>query len=191
MLRASLGKRYCTIQDHGGMFWRLGSLNVDRNWVLGVTERMMQAERIANILDPDKPDKEPIRCPKCSAIRGGGTTCPECGYKATRQSRMVVQQDGRLVEHTGDIFVPREVRYEDDTVKKWKSIYWACRKSGKTFTQALGWFEKQYGYRPPMDIPLMPLRQIDTYKKIEDVGYSALVRDARPSSEEYSGSLFQ
>ena len=184
------GKKSATILDHGGNFHRHGSVNADREWNLGLTERVMQAERIKSLQDGK--EKEPIRCPKCSMIRASGVTCQGCGYRSTRSSRMVVQQDGTLVEHTGDIYVPRESRCEDDTIKKWKQCYWRCKKTGRTFAQAEALFKWENNYNVPRDIPLMPLNELDRYLKIKDVEFCRLVSDIKPqTSDECSGSLYE
>lgn len=186
-LRASPGKSECLVIDHGGMFHRHGSLNVDRNWNLSETEQDISRERIEAFRE--KSAKEPIRCAKCSAVRNGGSICPECGYKSSVSSRIVVQQDGTLKEMSGDVYRPRQVSMESDTVKKWKSCYWRCRRTGRTFNQAEALFKYENGYNVPRDIPLQPLNNIDRHKRIEDVPFGRLIPSTL--SESYTGSLYE
>lgn len=112
LLRAYPGKPHATIQDHGGHWWRHGSLNADRDWHLDWSGRMyvgVRAEQIRAKLCGDchkrippgqvwcplcgglPADPEPIRCPRCGAIYGGwaikvGLTCsfPGCGFTFQR-----------------------------------------------------------------------------------------------------------
>lgn len=192
LLRAcsKTGKKNCTIIDHGGNYHRHGSLNVDREWRLDVTERMMIDERIDSL--KEKKEKEPIRCPKCSAIRMGGEICIECGYRSNKNVRIVIQQDGELVEHEGDVYHPRYVHFQDDTLKNWKSCYYSAKNSGRTFKQALAAFNWKFNYYPPSDLPLMPLRSVDLHKKVADVPRDMLVSEHQynePPTEQY-GQLF-
>lgn len=177
LLRASksTGKTRALVLDHGGMWHRLGSFNADRLWNMNQSDLEIQEDRNQKLRDGVDP--EPIRCPQCGTVRAKGGMCPECGFKSDRRTRLVVQQNGELVEVEGDIFIPRRVRLESDTAKNWKNVFWACRKSGKTFKQALGWFYQKHGYWPPMDLPLMPLHPIDQRLYIQDVPFNRLVPD--------------
>lgn len=67
LLRSSPGKICCTIQDHGGNFHRHGSLNSDREWELGYTDRIVAGVREKRLREKKEP--EPIVCPKCYAVR--------------------------------------------------------------------------------------------------------------------------
>jgi len=120
-LRTSPGKKLLTIQDHGGNYWRWGSPNADRQWELDWTSRMVQGEREDRLRE--KLDREPCRCPKCGLILAG-RKCP-CGYAVDefRKMRPIVQSDGTVVEHVGDIFVQKIRRFIPDCVKKWNNCY--------------------------------------------------------------------
>src|SRR5690606_31673084 len=107
--------------DHGGNWWRHGSLNADRVWDLTWSATMHAGVRAQDIRDGKEP--EPIVCLKCAAVRAGGRACPRCGYVASRKSRMVVQSDGTLREMTGDIYRPRRVEHRTDTERLWESMY--------------------------------------------------------------------
>lgn len=161
------GKKQCIIQDHGGNWWRHGSVNVDRKWELGQSDYVTQEMRKERLRE--KQEQEPITCPKCHAVRLGGPVCPKCGYEATRKSRMIVQVDGTLKERAGDIYKPRVVTMRSDTEQKWKQCYWRCRKAGMTFRQAEGLFFYENHYYPPRDLPFMPKREIDFFAKVKDI----------------------
>lgn len=170
---AATGKKELLVQDHGGMSWRIGSLNVDWPWELGKSEEQLVSEHQATIRA--NPDKQPIRCPACSMMRQSGSVCPGCGHAHERHSRMVMQQDGTLHELTDDIWKPRKVSLKSDTLKAWESAYYGAKKSGRTFRQAFATFKHREGYDPPFDLPLMPLASADTYMRVADVPYNRLV----------------
>lgn len=200
-LRAFNGKEDCTILDHGGHWWRWGSLNVDRIWDLDDTDETIASKR-NNVLR-DKKEKEPICCPKCQAIRSSGQICPKCGFVAQKSVRRVIEIDGDMHEHYGDVFRPRKVKMEDNTAKLWETCYWRCRRSNMNFNQARGLFFRENGYWPPQDIPLMPTHDLDWVRKVKDVPYERLVMKERDVSETvatsadvgesvgYGGDLFE
>jgi superfamily II DNA or RNA helicase len=166
-LRKAPGKDRCTIQDHGGHWWRHGSVNIDRQWELVSTDNIIRAKREETLRQKKEP--EPICCPKCSMIRASGAVCPGCGHEWQKRSRIVIQQDGKLTEHHGDIFRPRLTTLKPDTVKLWKQNYYRCRHADMTFRAARGLFFKDHGYWPSNDLPLMPTREVDWFQKIKDV----------------------
>ncbi len=182
-LRASpgSGKTRLTIQDHGAHWWRHGSVNADREWVLDCTESKIKefhSEKHTN-----KKTEEPIRCPFCSFIRARGPKCPMCGKESSKKTRIVIQQDGRLIEYHGDIFKPRKTSMKSDTVKKWEQCYYRAKKSKNrmTFKQAEGLFYRENNYWPPRDeLPLMPINRVDWSMPVADVPYNRLTRLEQP-----------
>jgi superfamily II DNA or RNA helicase len=174
-LRKTDGKDRCTIQDHGGHYHRHGSVNADREWTLDLTNPVIAERRLERLRS--KREAEPIRCPKCQLIRAAGAVCPQCGYESKRRSRMVVQEDGRLVEHEGDIYKPRRVAIEADTESKWRSMYYRARNSRQrmTFRQAEGLFAVENRYHPPRNLPLMPKDELDWYLPVADVPPARLI----------------
>jgi len=179
LLRASpsTGKTTCTIQDHGGNWWRHGSLNADRDWTLGDTSRMVAARREAGMRKPKAPhEAEPFLCPACKRTWLSGRVC-SCGHTLTgAKSREVTQHDGRLVKVEGSALPPRKEKEEPDTAKKWERVFWAARKSdeGRTFRQARSVFFYHHGYWPPDTLPLMPLDEGDWFKRVRDVPFERL-----------------
>lgn len=168
------------IQDHGGNWWRHGSLNEDRDWFLDNSPAMLSGLR-EDRLRRDPPS-EPRRCHRCDMVVGGGSKrCAGCQAELAGRpkTRAVVQADGSLVDLTGDAFGKRRVERRDDTVALWRSMYWRMRhaKDPKTFTQALGLFARENFYWPPDDIPWMPVREIDKYRLVKDVPVHKLIAD--------------
>jgi superfamily II DNA or RNA helicase len=155
-LRAYPGLEEVTIQDHGGNWWKHGSVNADREWKLTDTARSLAIERQVRL--EQKQDKEPFRCPRCAAILMRPNCA--CGFTVDvgRKSRPVAQADGSLREYRGDIFRPRVRTGEErpDTVKLWMKEYYRAKNSNRTFDQARTHFMKVHGYYPPPDLPMMP-----------------------------------
>lgn len=192
-LRAFPGKEYATIIDFGGNYWRHGSLNSDRNWVLEYTDQMYQYERQERLRAKKcqickapctgpvcancgaKNEVEPFTCPKCHMVLVS-RVCP-CGFEVKRKTRPVMQADGRLVHHEGDIFRPRQTDRRHDTEKLWESCYWRCKKAKKalTFAQAEALFAHENGYWPPHDLPYMPTDQFTWMHPVAETGYDKLI----------------
>lgn len=168
-LRASPStkKAKLVIQDHGGHWWRFGSVNVDREWSLELTERMADAihdEKMRNT----PAEKQPCPCPKCGQVMMLGT-CRACGFKWTTHSRRVIEEDGRIVEHVGAPHRPRPIRLAPNTRQLWERMYYRSLKTDRTFRAALGLFFYEEHYYPPPDMPFMPKDVWDMARKVKDV----------------------
>jgi len=106
-----------------------------------------------------------------------GIRC-RCGFEIipVRRSRAVIQTDGTLKEHYGDIFVPRRREQKPDTQRHWEKCYFGAKNSGRTFTQAEAWFFQQHRYWPPENLPLMPREPADRWRKVTEVSREDLYR---------------
>lgn len=176
LLRAAPGKPIATIQDHGGNYWRHGSLNADRDWFLDQTSQMAAGVRYKRFRD--KKDKEPFCCPQCHRVWTRGTTCSKahggCGYELgiRKKSRPVVTSEGMLREAVGDIFRPRRTTTFVNLIDAWRQIYYRSRsyKKGRTFNAAMGLFaHENEGWFPDPTWPLMPRFDRDFYRLVRDV----------------------
>jgi superfamily II DNA or RNA helicase len=179
LLRACPGKAEAIIQDHGGNYWRHGSVNEDRVWRLAWSSATVTGEREDRMRE--KPEEQPVRCPKCTMVSTWrGARCPKCGYELPRSkiSRPVVQLDGTLKEITGDVFRPRRMYRDDDAGKLWESMYHRAR-SGKwdaTWRQAEAMFAVENGGRyPDRGLPFMPANPMDWYDKVSKVPRERLI----------------
>jgi len=155
------------VQDHGGNWWRFGSLNENREWSLGMSNHKTVSMRLERLRE--KQEQEPITCPQCNKVRASGKQCHACGYVANMRSRMVVQVDGSLKAVGGDIMKPRTVKSAPDTADKWQRYYYSQKRAGRTFNQAYAWFFHEEHYWPPKNLPLMPSEPGDWFRKIKDV----------------------
>jgi DNA repair protein RadD len=199
LLRAYPGLKEVTVQDHGGHYWRHGSLNGDRQWFLEYTPQIASGLREDRLrgklcgrckvkLTPGFPvckacgflnEIEPIVCPECSRILNFWR-CP-CGWEAPpkwKPSRKVVQIDGTLKEMTGDVFKPHNVMKQLRGPALWERMYYRAKstKWNATFRQAFALFARDnYFQWPDRNWPLMPVRDIDQYKHVADVPYDRLI----------------
>lgn len=178
VLRAHHSLRDVTVQDHGGNWWRHGSLNADREWNLSFTDRIAVGLYQDKMSDPATP--KPFLCPQCKGtlvyreiVNGRTGKCPHCGHVIdfTKRSRPVVQHDGTLIEHRGELFPARKTRLNPDTETLWVRYYWRAKKSkkGMTFNEARGLFCHEHGYYPPATLKLMPKNNIDWFFKVRDI----------------------
>lgn len=162
-----------TIQDHGGNWWRHGSLNSDRDWALGDDD--YKVCELREELLRRKKEPEPICCPVCHMIRISGSECPGCGHHHQQRSRMVVQANGNLREMVGDILKPRRQYKKPDAEAKWEKCYFRALKADMTFGQARGLFAYENNFQwPAHDLPFMPVHEADIFSKVKDVPKSRL-----------------
>jgi superfamily II DNA or RNA helicase len=176
LLRAHPGKTKCTILDHGGNWHRHGSLAVDRNWELGVTNQRVTAERAEKMRE--KKEQEPITCVQCGKVRMSGPTCPACNYTAHKKSRLVVQVDGTLKRVDGEVYKPRRQKMQPDTQQKWERMYYRGRsqKWDATFRQIEAMFFRENHYWPPKNLRLMPRDSGDWFRKASAVPKESLIQ---------------
>jgi superfamily II DNA or RNA helicase len=178
LLRACPGKLEALIQDHGGNYWRHGSLNEDRVWRLDYT-----AGRIAGDFEDrmrEDPEQQPVRCPKCAMVsKWRGARCPACGYELPRSriSRPVVQLDGALKEIRGDVYKPRRLYTRPNAAELWQKMYHRARseKWDATFRQAEALFCHEHGAWPDRGLPLFPRDKNLVGRRVRDVPADQLI----------------
>ena len=177
LLRACPAMESVTIQDHGGNWWRHGSLNADREWSLGDTARIVTGLRSDRLRT--KKEREPSVCPQCYRVLACGR-CP-CGFVATpgRKSRPVVTAAGELQEMTGDIFKPRRIYAAPDGPKLWEKMYHRSltkKAKGRSFRAAAALFayENSWGWPDP-SWPLMPQNAMDWFLPVSAVPKERLI----------------
>lgn len=176
LLRSHPSLETVTIQDHGGNWWRHGSLNADRQWLLEYTATMVYGLRADRLRA--KRQEEPFRCPQCGRIWNVRTRCQPahggCGYelKSNKRSRAVVSTDGSLKQMVGDIFVPRRISRDPHGPQLWERMYHRSRteRGARSFRAAAALFayENDWGWPDP-NWPLMPIHELDWYQQVADV----------------------
>lgn len=181
LLRSNPSLVSVVLQDHGGNWHRHGSLNADRHWKLGDSGRILSGERQDVLRNPKPGDpKQPAVCPRCFRVLMG-LSCP-CGFEidVRKKSRMVHQEDGKLLEVMGDVYKPRRESRKSDAARIWERVYYRCKAKGKTFRQAFALFAKENNWCwPARTMPLMPREEIDTFQRVCDVPPERLVPKER------------
>lgn len=184
VLRTHPSMDHVVLIDHGGNWYRHGSPNIDRDWaeVWKLQPRVITDLRIHNMRERVRDEttgepieKEPICCSKCGFVRKDGIKCPMCGTVSPMRTRKVLQADGTLVHLNGSIFTPRRTKVKPNTERIWEQCYWRCMKKGKTFRQAYGLFWYENRYFPPLNLPLMPRRSLDWFRKVAAVDKEELL----------------
>lgn len=184
-LRAYPGKTECIIQDHGGAWWRHGSLNEDRLWRLPYTSEIafgIRADRLRN-----KKQRAPFVCPRCKRVWVDARECNPalggCGYTmpppGPLRSRAVVSTDGDMRELSGDAFKPRRITKDPRGKAAWERMYWRSRtkKGRRSFRAAAALFckeDKRHGWPDPT-WPYMPTEELDWFLAIPDVPMERLI----------------
>lgn len=165
-----------TIQDHGGNWWRWGSVNEDRYWKLEHTGQYLKEKRNDRLRDHK--DQEPFVCPQCSLVLMCGR-CVGCGWKPQLwvKTRPVCSTDGTLRLMTGDIFKPHSVCKRADGPKMWERLFWASYKFKKDRTfrnTAIVYASLMNWCWPNPEWPLMPLDEETWYRPVSLVSFDRL-----------------
>jgi superfamily II DNA or RNA helicase len=201
-LRTHESKEKCTVIDHGGAWWRHGSVNVNVDW-----------ESVFDCEDPDVLSKNRIAkqretgdamgqvCPKCGMVHKAFSrliVCQYCGHQLRlgKPSRPILQADGKLAEVTGEPIEQWKIRSTPEAQRIWEGLYFhdLKHKGGESsFNQLYAQFgyltavnagsRKQPAfwkkYYPPRDLHLMPRNQNDWHGKVKDVPREDLQLPAR------------
>jgi len=149
LLRAfpDTGKQFAVIQEHGGMFWRLGDVNDDIEWRLEDSETKLRKKRQSQPVE-----KEPLVCPKCREtikpyeMQLSGGSCPHCGHRFKLSMRSVVQVDGTLKRVYGPAR-PRRRRHrvKMDAEAIWDTCFFMSMRAKRQYmlSQVLIWFDRE------------------------------------------------
>mgnify|MGYP002622364038 CR=1 FL=1 len=174
-MRSSPGKDKCTIQDHGGNFWRHGSPNNERPWEVLWQMTQAQASKFHEYRIKHKETTEPIRCPNCLTERTHGRTCMFCGYESPKGTRHIIMEDGTLKECEERLHPVARTQNRHDTQAQWNRMYFGFKnkKLDKTWVQMEAFFAKEHGYWPPRTLLNQPKNNMDWHRYV----YSVEVRD--------------
>lgn len=182
VLRSHPSMREVIIQDHGGSWWRHGSLNADREWRLEYNDRIVYEMRRDSIREGE--ESQPIVCPECGQVRMGGMSCHHCGATVQRnpRKRMVLQANGQLIPQSIGEFRPRTYLPKSEQVEKsWAGRVRAIQRSKKdtvrrmTFRQLWNRFAEDNNWKfAPRDMPMMPVNEMDWFRRVVDVPQEAL-----------------
>jgi len=167
---------YVTCQDHGGNWWRHGSLNEDREWDLSDTANILRLERMERMRN--KKEAQPITCFKCYRIRLSGAKCPWCGAMGQDRRRAVIQTSGKLKKMEIRAFRRRYIDTRDDVQRRWDNQYHRAKNSKKrmNFNQAEALYAMDNNWKwPPRTLANMPIEPRDWHESVVDMPPERLI----------------
>lgn len=141
IMNAYPGYTHVQLQCHGGSWWRYGSLNDDRRWTLDGTRSESKPG--------EPPDRKPLLCPKCKAVRRGGPVCPYCGHEHKVPVRFVMMSNGSLRPMSWRE-APLERSRMQELRKHWFGAYYSALrgKSNKTMKQVMADYRRRSNCAP-------------------------------------------
>jgi superfamily II DNA or RNA helicase len=175
LLRSFPGLPHVILQDHGGNFWRHGSLNEDRVWNLTDDEYKYAASRSAQRKEAG--EKEPICCTHCGYIRSSGAMCPQCGEKCTFHFKNVIQLDGTMKRMTSvQYHKVRQKRQLSADQRTWYKCYFTILNVArrdpfgrrKTMREVGSYFQRMTGKWPSSELQGVPQGEAQWRMHIED-----------------------
>ncbi len=159
ILRAHHSLSRVIVIDHGGNWWRWGSLNADRTWELSDTSVSREKELKEQQQTPDADTNEStqdLSCPVCKRVIKrdmwrSDRKCPYCGHQFRQGTRAVWQTDGTLKKIRGDAVKLKRKPKSGTTAeaqKAWNSMFFPSynskRPRSSTFNQLRARFEKAH-----------------------------------------------
>jgi len=139
-LRPSPNKKDCLVIDHSGAVYEHGFPEDAGNWSLKTTTRK-EKEKITK----EKVEKQPFTCVQCDTVyrpTKDDPSCPNCAFVPTKRERIVLVQQGRLVE------LPKMKPNANDKQNFYAQLLFYCRQKGYKEGWASHTFKQKYGHFP-------------------------------------------
>ena len=142
-LRPYPNKKDTLIIDHSGCVYEHGFPEDTPNWTLKTTKPKTK-DRIKN---PDPIEKQPFTCVQCDTVykpTKDDYACPNCAFVPTKKERIVLVQQGRLVE------LPKMKTKQNANDKQnfYAQLLFYCRQKGYKEGWASHTFKQKYGHFP-------------------------------------------
>lgn len=131
-------------QCHGGSYHRHGSPNMDRDWMLGDTNKSLAKGRAIKIQGAKDPSAvEGLCCPKCSVWRQYGSVCPGCGHSHKMSVRAVQMVSGELKLMRGIVNKAKKKKSESNQDKIWLSVLYGSARVNRSVSSAVSiWYAR-------------------------------------------------
>ena len=155
------------VLDHGGNWWRFGSLNELRLWHLDMSNASIAALRNEEVQEGER-EKQQV-CSQCSGIRGSELVCPWCGHEVKRldHRRPVRMTTGKLISMEPAQWRKRKkLDPTEKAIKEWTGKVFANRKHNpdRTMAQLYADFARTHDWHyPDRSWPMMCKRLVDFY----------------------------
>ena len=148
ILRPFEGKKDSIILDHAGAVHRHGWPTDDVPWTLEPDANIQERQEAKR---KSKPDREPITCHMCHAVRQGGRECPNCGFQAQLKGKAANIATGTLTEiqRENNLKILREGA-NGKTAKKafWDHCIGICIQNNWPIKRASGMYKQRFGVWP-------------------------------------------
>ena len=139
-LRPYPNKKNCLVIDHAGAVYEHGFPEDAGNWSLKTTTRK-EKEKITK----EKVEKQPFTCVQCDTVYKpikDDYACPNCAFIPTKKERIVLVQQGRLVE------LPKMKPNANDKNNFYAQLLYYSRQKGFKDGWASHCFKQKYGHWP-------------------------------------------
>ena len=140
-LRPYPNKKDTLIIDHSGCVYEHGFPEDAGNWTLS-TKKPKTKDKIK---DPQPIEKQPFTCVRCDTVYAPNRddyACPNCALIPTKKERIVLVQQGRLVE------LPKMKPNANDKQNFYAQLLFYCRQKGYKEGWASHTFKQKYGHFP-------------------------------------------
>ena len=141
-LRPYPNKKDTLIIDHSGCVYEHGFPEDAGNWTLS-TKKPKTRDRIKDPIQPI--EKQPFTCVRCDTVYAPNRddyACPNCALIPTKKERIVLVQQGRLVE------LPKMKPNANDKNNFYAQLLFYCRQKGYKEGWASHTFKQKYGHFP-------------------------------------------
>ena len=139
-LRPYPNKTDTLIIDHAGACYEHGFPEDAGNWSLKTTTRK-EKEKITK----EKVEKQPFTCVQCDTVykpNKDDYACPNCAFVPTKRERIVLVQQGRLVE------LPKMKPNANDKQNFYAQLLFYCKQRGYKLGWASHTLKQKYGHFP-------------------------------------------
>jgi DNA repair protein RadD len=152
--RTATGKKDLILLDHTGSFPKVGMPDDRNEWSLdpeGKGHRNRDQERRSTPSGP-----KICECIKCKVLGEAGKPCWNCGYMPAPKPKIVIPQEGELVEIRKGIKPTKPEVNEQQKLQFLNEVAWLAQEKGCRPGYAFKKYEEKYGHKAPWGTQAQP-----------------------------------